>query len=50
MTIVNAAKWILKNNGIKGFYRGITPRIGLGIIEIIKAYGKLFVWYMVAIR
>lgn len=26
MSIVQAAKWIYKNNGIHGFYRGISPR------------------------
>ncbi|KAJ3127373.1 hypothetical protein HK098_006457 [Nowakowskiella sp. JEL0407] len=35
MTISAAAGWIYKNNGIKGFYRGVTPRIGLGIWQTI---------------
>ncbi|KAI9225223.1 MAG: mitochondrial carrier domain-containing protein [Piptocephalis tieghemiana] len=30
MNIVSCAKYIYANNGIKGFYRGILPRIGLG--------------------
>ena len=30
MTIATAAKWIHQHNGIKGFYRGVLPRIGLG--------------------
>ena len=35
MTIGTAAKWIYKNNGLKGFYRGVTPRIGLGIWQTV---------------
>ncbi len=35
MTIVTAAKWIYKNNGAIGFYRGVTPRIGLGIWQTV---------------
>jgi hypothetical protein len=35
MTIVQAFKWIHKNNGLMGFYRGVTPRIGLGIWQTI---------------
>ncbi|KAI9493056.1 mitochondrial carrier domain-containing protein [Zychaea mexicana] len=30
MSIATASKWIYKNNGVKGFYRGVLPRIGLG--------------------
>jgi hypothetical protein len=30
MTISSAAKYIYENNGVKGFYRGVVPRIGLG--------------------
>ncbi|KAI3631150.1 hypothetical protein MIR68_010640 [Amoeboaphelidium protococcarum] len=30
MTIANAAKWIYQNNGLKGFFRGAVPRVGLG--------------------
>jgi hypothetical protein len=29
MTIVTCAKWIWQKDGLKGFYRGVTPRIGL---------------------
>ncbi|KAJ3281434.1 Mitochondrial DNA replication protein yhm2 [Borealophlyctis nickersoniae] len=35
LTIGTAAKWIYKNNGLKGFYRGVTPRIGLGVWQTI---------------
>jgi hypothetical protein len=29
-TIANTLSYIYKENGIKGLYRGVTPRIGLG--------------------
>ncbi|GAB5586781.1 Mitochondrial DNA replication protein yhm2 [Umbelopsis nana] len=35
MTIGKAAKWIYQNNGIAGFYRGVVPRIGLGIWQTL---------------
>ncbi|CAO3677671.1 unnamed protein product [Umbelopsis vinacea] len=35
MTISKAAKWIYQNNGISGFYRGVVPRIGLGIWQTL---------------
>ncbi|OZJ06927.1 Citrate/oxoglutarate carrier protein [Bifiguratus adelaidae] len=35
MSIATAAKWIYRNNGLKGFYRGVTPRIGLGMWQTI---------------
>ncbi|KAI8608732.1 mitochondrial DNA replication protein YHM2 [Chytriomyces sp. MP71] len=35
MTIATAAGWIYKQNGIIGFYRGVTPRICLGIWQTI---------------
>jgi hypothetical protein len=31
MNIVNCAKWIYQQNGYLGFYRGVTPRIGLSV-------------------
>ena len=40
MTILKALKWIYSNNGLSGFYRGVTPRIGLGIWQTIcMVYG-----------
>ncbi|KAJ2998128.1 Mitochondrial DNA replication protein yhm2 [Globomyces sp. JEL0801] len=40
MTIALAAKWIYKNNGAAGFYRGVTPRIFLGIWQtVVMVYG-----------
>ncbi|KAG2184967.1 hypothetical protein INT43_000880 [Umbelopsis isabellina] len=35
MTISTAAKWIYQNNGMTGFYRGVVPRIGLGIWQTL---------------
>lgn len=40
MTIALASKWIYKNNGFIGFYRGVTPRICLGVWQTIcMVYG-----------
>ncbi|EIW86845.1 mitochondrial carrier [Coniophora puteana RWD-64-598 SS2] len=35
MTIGNTFMFIYRENGIKGLYRGVTPRIGLGIWQTI---------------
>ncbi|KAI0080070.1 mitochondrial carrier [Panus rudis PR-1116 ss-1] len=35
LTIVNTLQYIYKENGIKGLYRGVTPRIGLGIWQTV---------------
>lgn len=35
MTVANTAKYIYQTNGLKGLYRGVTPRIGLGIWQTI---------------
>ncbi|KZT30691.1 mitochondrial carrier [Neolentinus lepideus HHB14362 ss-1] len=35
LTITNTLSYIYKQNGIKGLYRGVTPRIGLGIWQTI---------------
>ncbi|KAF2085717.1 mitochondrial carrier [Saccharata proteae CBS 121410] len=35
MTVASAAKYIYKNNGMKGLYRGVTPRIGLGVWQTV---------------
>lgn len=34
-TIMNTLKYIYDQNGIKGLYRGVSPRIGLGIWQTI---------------
>jgi len=35
LTIMNTLSFIYKENGIKGLYRGVTPRIGLGIWQTV---------------
>lgn len=35
LTISQAAKWIYEKNGAKGFYRGVTPRVCLGIWQTV---------------
>jgi len=35
LTIMNTLAFIYKENGMKGLYRGVTPRIGLGIWQTI---------------
>ncbi|KAF5375134.1 hypothetical protein D9758_000412 [Tetrapyrgos nigripes] len=35
LTIMNTLAFIYKENGIKGLYRGVTPRIGLGIWQTV---------------
>lgn len=35
MTVSNTAKYIYQQNGMKGLYRGVTPRIGLGVWQTI---------------
>ncbi|KAI8827247.1 mitochondrial carrier domain-containing protein [Fimicolochytrium jonesii] len=35
MTIGAAAKWIYQQNGFKGFYRGVVPRVGLGVWQTV---------------
>lgn len=35
MSIATASKWIYQNNGISGFYRGVVPRIGLGMWQTL---------------
>lgn len=34
-TIGNTLAYIYKENGVKGLYRGVTPRIGLGIWQTV---------------
>lgn len=44
MTIGSATKYIYSNNGLKGFYRGVIPRVGLGIWQtlVMVAMGDYF--------
>jgi Mitochondrial carrier protein len=45
MTVGNTFKYIYQTNGLKGLYRGVTPRIGLGIWQTIcmVALGDVYV-------
>jgi hypothetical protein len=48
MTVGNTARYIYQNNGLKGLYRGVTPRIGLGVWQTIcmVALGDMWVSYL----
>lgn len=35
MTVANTFKYIYGNSGIKGLYRGVAPRIGLGVWQTV---------------
>lgn len=39
LTVFTAFKYIYQSNGIKGLYRGVTPRIGLGVWQTIFMVG-----------
>lgn len=50
LTIMNTLSFIYKENGIKGLYRGVTPRIGLGIwqtICMVSFADYVKIWYAV---
>lgn len=34
-TVLNTLSYIYKTNGVKGLYRGVAPRIGLGAWQTI---------------
>lgn len=42
--VFSTAKYIYLNNGIKGLYRGVAPRIGLGVWQTVfmVAFGDIF--------
>ncbi|WPK25393.1 hypothetical protein PUMCH_002706 [Australozyma saopauloensis] len=42
--VFSAAKYIYSNNGVKGLYRGVAPRIGLGVWQTVfmVAFGDIF--------
>lgn len=42
--VLSTAQYIYLNNGIKGLYRGVTPRIGLGVWQTVfmVAFGDIF--------
>ena len=35
LTVFSTLKYIYQQNGLKGLYRGVTPRIGLGVWQTI---------------
>lgn len=45
MTVGNTFKYIYSNNGMRGLYRGVAPRIGLGVWQTIcmVAFGDMSV-------
>jgi hypothetical protein len=45
MTVGNTFKYIYSQNGMKGLYRGVTPRIGLGVWQTVcmVALGDMYV-------
>lgn len=44
LSVAGAFKYIYQQNGIKGLYRGVTPRIGLGVWQTVfmVAFGEIF--------
>lgn len=49
LNIVNTLGYIYKENGIKGLYRGVTPRIGLGVwqtICMVSFADYVKIWYV----
>lgn len=40
LNIWTTAKYIYENHGVKGFYRGVTPRIGLSVyLTVCMVFG-----------
>lgn len=48
MTVGNTFRYIYSNNGLKGLYRGVAPRIGLGVWQTIcmVAFGDMYVLHL----
>lgn len=48
MTVGNTFKYIYQSNGIKGLYRGVTPRIGLSVWQTVcmVAFGDIAKTYI----
>jgi len=48
MTVGNTFKYIYESNGLKGLYRGVAPRIGLGIWQTVcmVAFGDMAKTYV----
>jgi hypothetical protein len=49
MTVGNTFRYIYDSNGIKGLYRGVAPRIGLGIWQTVcmVAMGDMYVHFFI---
>jgi hypothetical protein len=47
LTVGKTFRYIYQTNGLKGLYRGVTPRIGLGMWQTVcmVALGDLYVLY-----
>ena len=48
-TILNTLSYIYRENGMKGLYRGVTPRIGLGIWQtvcMVSFADYVKIWYV----
>ena len=40
-TVLNTLNYIYKTNGLKGLYRGVAPRIGLGEFDLPRSRAEL---------
>jgi hypothetical protein len=40
-TVLNTLNYIYKTNGLKGLYRGVAPRIGLGEYSLVQSRARL---------
>lgn len=52
LTVFNTLAFIYKENGLKGLYRGVTPRIGLGIWQtvcMVSFADYVKAWYVLCI-
>ena len=43
LTVFNTLGYIYKESGIRGLYRGVTPRIGLGIWQTVSSSLRIIV-------
>lgn len=42
LTILNTGKYIYQESGIKGLFRGVLPRLGLGIYRVSGPWTDAF--------
>lgn len=44
LSVVSTAKYIYQTSGLRGLYRGVTPRVGLGVWQTVfmVAFGDIF--------